>query len=101
VAALTTLFFATFLFVNTPLAFLGAGQSDASNKSTQPKQPAIVDLPTVPDGASRVWLDTASNLYRCSYERQFGKSKKGQYLTERQARNRGARPFNKKGCPSR
>jgi hypothetical protein len=100
-AALTTLFFATFLFVNTPPAFLGTGQSDASDKSTQVRQPDIVDLPIVPDGASRVWLDTARNLYRCSYERQYGKSKKGEYLTERHARDRGARPFNKKGCPSR
>ncbi|ADW71599.1 hypothetical protein [Granulicella tundricola] len=99
--ALMTLFLAASFFGNKPSRNAVTEQSIVSDKSVQAKQPDIVDLPIVPSGASRVWLDTARNHYRCSYERQYGKSKTGEYLTEKEARDKGARPFNKRGCPSR
>ena len=88
------------LFFNAGLPMLGT-QNTSPEKPIQGSQLAIVPLPIVPGGASRVWLDTTRNRYSCSYERQYGKSKRGEYMTERQAKERGARPQNKSRCPSR
>lgn len=49
-------------------------------------------------GNDRVWVNTASGVYHCPGGRWYGKTKQGEYMTEREARERGDRPDHGKSC---
>ena len=46
----------------------------------------------------RVWVNTDSNVYHCSGDTWYGHTKKGEYMSESQARAHGARPARGKAC---
>jgi hypothetical protein len=45
-----------------------------------------------------VWLDPASNLYRCGGDPAYGKTRNGEYMSEDDAKANGARAFQGRKC---
>jgi len=49
-------------------------------------------------GAGKVWVNTASKVYHCEGGKYYGKTKKGEYLTESDARAKGFHGVGGKSC---
>ena len=49
-------------------------------------------------GHGKVWVNTHSKVYHCEADAYYGKTKKGEYLTESEAKASGARPARGKVC---
>jgi hypothetical protein len=84
-----------------------SGSSSASAPATPP--PAAKSAPattsktsstaTAPGGgADKVWVNTDSNVYHCPGTRYYGTTKVGVYMTEAEAKAKGARPDHGKPC---
>jgi hypothetical protein len=46
----------------------------------------------------RVWVNTASGIYHCPATHWYGKTKSGQYLTQKEAQQKGYRPAYHRLC---
>ncbi len=49
-------------------------------------------------GAGKVWVNTASNVYHCPGTKYYGTTKAGAYMSEADAKAKGARPDAGKPC---
>jgi hypothetical protein len=49
-------------------------------------------------GAGKVWVNAASKVYHCEGSKYYGKTKKGEYMTEAAAKAQGAHGVNGKSC---
>ena len=76
--------------------------SDESPKS-EPKADAAKNSQPVGNaapggGAGKVWLNTRSNVYHCQTDKYYGKTKKGEYMLEADAKAKGGHADHGKGC---
>lgn len=63
-----------------------------------PRATSSTIAPAAGGGAGQVWLNTASNIYHCQGSQWYGKTKAGAYMSEDQAKAKGARPDHGKPC---
>ncbi len=68
--------------------------------AARPAHAALVPLSpyTAQDSVVRVWVNTSTGVYHCAGSRYFGTTRAGEYLSEREARQRGHRPARGQAC---
>lgn len=49
-------------------------------------------------GAGKVWVNASSKVYHCEGSKYYGKTKKGEYMTEAAAKAQGAHGVGGKAC---
>jgi hypothetical protein len=79
------------------LALLSAGHSLPAGRASELTP---VSAPSVTDGRPdvKVWVNTASGVYHCPGTRWYGNTKRGEYMTQKQAQDKKYRPAYGKYC---
>ena len=78
-----------------------AAPTAAAPAATAPKtasKAAPITTPAVGGGAGKVWVNTKSNTYHCMGTKYYGKTKEGAYMTEAEAKAKGAHADHGKAC---
>lgn len=70
----------------------------ASSASTSKTTRTATQAPAPGGGPGLVWVNTASNVYHCPGTQWYGKTKAGAYMSESDARAKGAHPQGGKAC---
>lgn len=82
---LTAFFLALTLLIN------GCGRPASSQPITSTNQ-------TFGNPEVRVWVNTASGVYHCPGTRWYGLTKRGEYMSQKEALNKGNRPAYGRYC---
>ncbi|WP_431274174.1 DUF3761 domain-containing protein [Variovorax ureilyticus] len=85
-----------------PAAAAPAGAPAAPTAAPAAKAPAASDtskMTAAPGGgAGKVWANDETKVYHCMGDRYYGKTKKGEYMTEADAKAKGMHASHNKAC---
>ena len=82
----------------TPQTTPAPTANQAPERSTPAATSSTIKAPAPGGGPGMVWVNTSSNVYHCQGSRYYGTTKSGSYMTESEARAKGARPDHGKPC---
>jgi Protein of unknown function (DUF3761) len=69
-----------------------------ASQAAPTRQSASNNAPAPGGGTGLVWVNTESNVYHCPGTQFYGKTKTGSYMSEADAKSKGARPDHGKPC---
>lgn len=79
-----------------PMAASPAPSQSAAPASSRKGSTSIAAAPG--GGPGLVWLNSGSNVYHCYGSQWYGKTKAGSYMSESEAKSKGAHPSNNRPC---
>ena len=85
-----------------PAKSASANPAPAPSRSTARRSPSATApgpaTPTSYNSGDRVWVNTSSKVYHCPNDPWYGKTTKGEYMDEAQAKADGYRPDHNRAC---
>lgn len=75
-----------------------ASASSTNSAKAAPKASAPAMTEAAGGGTGKVWINTKSNTYHCQGTKFYGKTKVGEYMTEADAKAKGAHADHGKAC---
>jgi hypothetical protein len=79
-------------------ASTGTGADRPVNPQPTARPTSMPSTPMAGGGNGKVWVNTNSHVYHCEKDALYGKTKKGEYMTESEAKSSGSRPSRGKTC---